>query len=1264
MALSLKRSVTKRFFFSIAIVSALSASLLTAAFILFPYLVSSKWLKTHLETRISHILKSPVRFEKMSWKWEGKLRVEGIQVPDIPTFSKKSIASIKAAEINLSWAELIKNRLLFLDVTINGLSIKLIRGPSGGTHIDTKVFSGTAKKIKKPAQKPIPPQRPAIWPFTDLKGRIRLIDLNLHVTDRFQNRTIALTKGRIDLKFPSIIKDPVSLTLFSQVAINHQKASPIQIDMLVRDFFHPEKWVDTDHIFVDLNVAAPGTKITISGNSTLKWVKSRLESDLAISVPLLSPFLKSNLSDLKAKGKLIIDLSAKTDPQNLLSFKTDLTGNKISLYGTLFKNVPIQMDLIKISNNGTFDFSKNQLRINAGLLQLSENRIHWQGTIEHLGHASPAVQISFNEITLFPSDILEWTDRFLPGHLPRILLDKKAPPARFEAAEAQLSGDLMSGPLRVKIRNATLTGTKIAVLTVNPNRPKFQAKQFHLSISELQTTLIDLFPRRIDISGSMSSSNIKVDGENPVSAEQVRLSRFSFSADDIFKSAAARFGVTCRFSLSTSLQTGQITSQGLLSLAKMDQSLTLDGKFASNNLAQLSIKTLKFNMVDVAVINPKWGNFRSSIDFKAILPVIEWNQTDPLKLTLKNPKADLKLIDLKITHPRLGVIQTGGNLTAKADMIELHQTDPSRLNVRDFTSQFKIPGFLNLQVQADTKNSGRSMAKTKGSANVNLSELFKTFHLKSMDIKPIKGQVDLKWNFSGRLPQETELNRMKPALFLNQRDTLSFIDAFGISLLLKGVDVDGLLTKNLKVGLGEITTETPLTYFFNKTTGDSRFKGNMVMANITGVSSFLNKMPLSIPPMTVRLGFSGTHHGLDDFTLSQSLDIKPLDIKETLNFSLSGIRGLLDSGGRLNLKQWLTSLNGSADLTLQIKNGKRFHLLPQALKMDGGADMGASIRLKRASDIDIHGWVRTSGIDIKIGNLLDIKKLKADIDFNKRYLIINKGVTTSKTSYLSSRVIRKNPWIETETPGRQNPISSLNSTWQPRLGRRHTLSLASAQIRKPPLSLKLDHIGADLEIIDGYPNLKYFQTDLLGGSIIGALRIFKKDKQFFIKSDLAFTGLDLKKIAVKGEIRSDPADYSIGGQLAMSFPLSTALRPQMEQLQLELQFSHIGPRALGRMLYLMDPYETNQTIVSQRRILRNGTPRWIEIQVKDGILSLDGEVAMKGINFKIPHLERLNIIDIVARDKFNKNIAFIKPIIDILELATQPSIVLRQKKIQ
>jgi hypothetical protein len=210
----------------------------------------------------------------------------------------------------------------------------------------------------------------------------------------------------------------------------------------------------------------------------------------------------------------------------------------------------------------------------------------------------------------------------------------------------------------------------------------------------------------------------------------------------------------------------------------------------------------------------------------------------------------------------------------------------------------------------------------------------------------------------------------------------------------------------------------------------------------------------------------------------------------------------------------------------------------------------------------------------------------------------------------------------------------------------------------------LDHIGADLEIIDGYPNLKYFQADLLGGSIIGALRIFKKDKQFFIKSDLAFTGLDLKKIAVKGEIRSDPADYSIGGQLAMSFPLSTALRPQMEQLQLELQFSHIGPRALGRMLYLMDPYETNQTIVSQRRILRNGTPRWIEIQVKDGILSLDGEVAMKGINFKIPHLERLNIIDIVARDKFNKNIAFIKPIIDILELATQPSIILRQKKIQ
>jgi hypothetical protein len=304
-------------------------------------------------------------------------------------------------------------------------------------------------------------------------------------------------------------------------------------------------------------------------------------------------------------------------------------------------------------------------------------------------------------------------------------------------------------------------------------------------------------------------------------------------------------------------------------------------------------------------------------------------------------------------------------------------------------------------------------------------------------------------------------------------------------------------------------------------------------------------------------------------------------------------------------------------------------------------------------------------MDVKIGNALDVKKLQADIDFNKRYLIITKGARkTSKNSYLSSQMIRENPSIKTKTSGQRDSISLLNSTWYHYLGRRHTFYLESARIWNPPLSLKLDHIAADLEITDGYPHLKYFQTDLLGGNVIGALGVFEKDKQFFIKSDLAFTGLDLRKIAIKGETGSDQADYSVGGQMSMSFPLSTRLRPQLEQLQLELQFSHIGPRALERMLYLMDPYENNQTIVSQRRILRKGTPRWIEIQVKDGILSLDGEVTIKGINFKIPHLERLNIVDIAARDKFEKNIAFIKPIIDILELTTQSSIFLGHKPIQ
>lgn len=1004
MASSLKRSITKRFLFGIAIAGALLGSLLVVALIFSPYLVSSKWVKAHIEAQVSHSLNREMRFEKMAWKWKGQLRLEGIQVPDTPAFSKKPVASIKAAEINISWTELIKNRVLLLHVTINGLSINLIRNRSGGTNIEALVSSCTAKKTETAAQEPADSSRSAIWPFTDLKGRIQLADLTLHMTDRIQNRTIVLSKGRIDFKFPSIIKDPVKLTIFSQVEINHQKAPPIQIDMVVSDFFHPEKWIDANRISVDLNAEAPGTKVTIHGNLARKWFKGRVESDLAISVPLLSPFLQSNLSDVEAKGTLIVDLSAKNDPRNPLSFKTHLLGSNIFLNGDLFKNVPVNLDAIKITNHGTFDFQKNQLRIDYGLLQLSENKINWQGTIEQLGNASPAVQINLKSITLDLGDILQLADRFLPDQLPRILFEGTVPPARLEVAEAQVKGDLVSGPLLIEIRNATLTAPKVALLAAGMKRPKFQAEQFQLSISELQATLIDLFPRQINISGSVSSSRLRLDGKNSVSGDQIRLSQFYLSVDDIFKSTASRFGVTCRFSLTTSLQTGHIAYQELLSLSKMDHSMAIEGRLRLNNHAEISLKTFKLNMADAVIFNQQLGNIRSSVDFIAAVPMIELIQTDPLKMTLKNLKADLNMIDLNMIHPRLGAIHTGGNLTSMADMIELNETNPFKLNVRGFTSHLNITDLLKFQIQADVEDTGLSMAKTKGRAEVNLSNIFKTFRLKSMGIRPISGQVDLTWNFSGHLPQKAELNQMKPTSFLNKRPTLSFIDYLGISCLLKDVDVDGLMGEDLKVGLGQITTPTPLTYLFDKKNGSGHFKGDMVMNNITGVASLLGEMPLSIPPLTARLGFSGTHHGLHDFTLSQSLDIKPFDIKETLKFSISGIHGLLDSGWRLNQKQWPSSLTGSAHLELQIKDADRLHFLPQALRIKGGADMGAGIRFQSDRDINISGWFRTIGMDVKIGNAFDVKKLQVDIDFNKRYLIISNGArkTSKKQLFIIS----------------------------------------------------------------------------------------------------------------------------------------------------------------------------------------------------------------------------------------------------------------------
>lgn len=1257
MMTALKPSMTKRIFLSVAMIFVVLAGLVTATVIFFPYLVSSGWLKDRIESRLLRSTGRQVQLENVTWRWKGELRLIGILVPDTPAFSDEALATLAEARIDVSWNELIRNRVLVLDVALDGLSINLIRNRSGVTNIETLVSAVFPEGPETVTKEPVDSEPMKIWPVADLRGQIQLSGLAMQITDRVQERTVGLKDGRIDFKFPSVVKDPVTLTALVQVSIDHQKATPLSIDVKVSDFFDPEKRIDLDHLVMNLTAELPGTKISIDGNLARRQITGSLESDLAASMPLVSPFLPSDLADLETSGKLTLDLQVDGSVQTRPAFKAHLIGTRLFINGKVVKNVPVKLDTVNLFNQGSFNLKKSRLRITDGRLQLSRNKLKWHGFIDRSDPVSPTVQVVLEAISLDPGELLQLADRFMPAHLPRPGLGKTTHPARFEANAVKLNGRLGSGPLHIEISDATLSAPYVAVLETGRIRPRVEVEALQLSIFNLQAELVDLFPRRFTVSGSASLERLRFAGKNRLDLDQFRLSGFNLSADDIVVSPASQFGVVCRYSLTSSLQTGRIEYPPLLNLAGMTHSLSMDGRLSPDRLVEVALNNLSFRVTDLSVTDQHRGRLQATAELIAQVPQIRLTRLDPLKIAFKNPAASIKTSNITITHPKIRTAHPGGRAALSASRIVLNRTDPFEMDVRTLSAHLNLPGLMAFEIKADAANTGQSLINTSGRASLNLTHLAKTLALSDPGGTQAGGTAELTWHLSGRFPGQAALKQVTFESLLNSAPILSVIDRFDISCLLKDVDVDGLMKKYFGMRLGRITTATPLTYQYKKGGGASRFKGEVVAERITGMSSLSRGLATGVPPLSVRLGFSGAHHGLNDLTLSQQLKIDPLNIRETFECALSGIPALFNPDRRLTAGEWLSRLNGSAKLELKVQNSNQLQFLSQAIEIKGGADMEIGIHFLPEQAIDLQGRLRTAGMDVFVRDTLDVKNLGADIDFAKRYLIISKDAQkTPENRYLSSEVIQKNSLQKSEETGSRDPISFLKSPWDYHMGGRQRIRFESARIQLPPLSFKVDHVAADVEIVDGYPSLNYFQADLLGGSLIGGLRIFEKERQFFVKADVAFTGLDLKHMTIKGEDASDTEDYRVGGQMSVSFPLATRLSEPLEQLQLSLQFSHIGPRAIGRLLYLMDPYETNETIVSQRRILGNGTPKWIEIQVKDGILSLDGEVIVKGVRVKIPHLERLNIAQIAAPGRFDSKMSFIQPVIDVLDLTTRSTL--------
>ncbi|MCJ7808910.1 MAG: hypothetical protein MUP26_01485, partial [Desulfobulbaceae bacterium] len=400
-----------------------------------------------------------------------------------------------------------------------------------------------------------------------------------------------------------------------------------------------------------------------------------------------------------------------------------------------------------------------------------------------------------------------------------------------------------------------------------------------------------------------------------------------------------------------------------------------------------------------------------------------------------------------------------------------------------------------------------------------------------------------------------------------------------------------------------------------------------------------------------------------------------------LTVTLSGLNRFLGGADNPLPERALKKLRGSLEASLKATPGPGISPYLQALSIQG-LDVAGTVEAAVGVDFDGNGGMmgrarlKSPHLDVALKERLRIKGLKIDVDLEKKLQILSDKETehtdVPASSYLSVKVLdpplsaQTTPGARSQIPPNPFPMGDLRTPF----ARPPALAFDSLYMRMDPVPLDLTDFALHLHLEDSLPVIDSFQFDVLGGTWVGYISLFRKGKEkddlYLVEMDGSFTGINTAKMApqAQGTEPSPARETELAGNISLRFPVSSDPDTAINNLSGVIRLTHIGSKTLERFLYAMDPYESNEMIRKQRTILRQGTPLWVTVEIRSGNLSLTGEVLVKGARIVLPTIERFNIAALPIRKKLVKTFSSLGPVVNALKALSANAILIDKGKIQ
>lgn len=480
------------------------------------------------------------------------------------------------------------------------------------------------------------------------------------------------------------------------------------------------------------------------------------------------------------------------------------------------------------------------------------------------------------------------------------------------------------------------------------------------------------------------------------------------------------------------------------------------------------------------------------------------------------------------------------------------------------------------------------------------------------------------------------------------RALLSRLDKLDVALKLDNISAALPSTKGT-IRIAGLKTSPDLRIVSAKKGDSVTLQGGVLFSGLSGLPGNSGKMASQHGSLLL----TGTLSEWSTLRLTEEFRIDPLAVVHEAELNVSRIDTLLNEQQPFSTATLIKRLDATLLTTLDAAFSRELTPLLAGVDLAGRAAASLRVDLSAGRELGLRFSLKTDDFGVQLTNGTSVEGMRSDISVSRVYALAQSQA--ERWTPLSAALVRPGA-VVTANPGAAEIVGRINDDLRGDVNGSRSFSIRRITTKVNGVPLVLTALEGDLLFTPEKTGLSFFQGDLLGGTVLARSVFDLKPEIPVIAAASSFSNLDITRLLPK-DARGQQADQDaeITGEMSLTAPLTAEQRELFEQLRLSMNVRKIGANTIERALFSLDPYERNEQVVAQRKMLKLGGLKGLRVNAVDGALGMEGEARIKGVTVDLPKVERVRISDLPLRQELVKNrkgIAALRSVLDLVRADT------------